>query len=152
MFILKFKGKIIKDNLSIFGFSNKTIEEQSPNKISEIIKMVLDNSKALDDNQDFVISIQGVSKENTNKTKKKERINGFVIPTIEEIAEYCKERNNNIDAEKFKNYYDSIGWVIGRNKAIKDWKACVRTWERNSYNSPQTRLQGKEVEFGIYQF
>lgn len=96
-----------------------------------------------------------INNNNNNKKEniiKERRTKRFVPPSLEEIEEYCKERNNNVDPEKFKNYYDALGWTLGRNKAIKDWKACVRTWERNDYNSAQTRLQGKELEFGIYQF
>ena len=54
-------------------------------------------------------------------------------PTLEEVKEYCLERNNNVDAELFINYYESNGWKVGRN-SMKDWKACVRTWERNKVN------------------
>jgi hypothetical protein len=54
----------------------------------------------------------------------------FVKPSISEIQEYCNERKNNINAEKFFNHYESNGWMVGRNK-MKDWKASVRTWEQN---------------------
>ena len=55
----------------------------------------------------------------------------FIKPTLEQIKEYCLERNNNIDSEKFFNYYEANGWVQGKSrKPIKDWKACVRTWEQ----------------------
>lgn len=53
----------------------------------------------------------------------------FKKPNIEEIEEYCKERKNGIDAERFYNFYESKGWYVGKNK-MKDWKACVRTWEK----------------------
>lgn len=59
-----------------------------------------------------------------------ERQHKFVKPTIEQIAAYCKERQNDIDAEYFYSYYESIGWMVGRKK-MKDWKAAVRTWEKN---------------------
>ena len=52
----------------------------------------------------------------------------FNKPKIIEIENYCLERNNNIDAYSFFNYYESKGWMIGKNK-MKDWKAAVRTWE-----------------------
>ncbi len=52
-------------------------------------------------------------------------------PTIEEVENYCKERNNNIDASSFFDYYEAKGWMIGKNK-MKDWQAAVRTWERNA--------------------
>ena len=54
----------------------------------------------------------------------------FVPPTIEEVKEYCKTRNNSVDAETFVNFYQSKGWLVGKAK-MKDWKAAVRTWERN---------------------
>ena len=58
-----------------------------------------------------------------------DKISYFKKPTLEEVKEYCKERNNNIDAEYFMDYYESKGWMIGKNK-MKDWKASIRTWEK----------------------
>lgn len=60
----------------------------------------------------------------------------FIPPTIEEIAAYCSERNNGIDPVKFFNHYEANGWMRGKNK-IKDWKACVRTWEGNQRGQPR---------------
>jgi hypothetical protein len=54
----------------------------------------------------------------------------FIPPTLEEVTAYCKERNNNVDPSRFLDFYASKGWVIGKSK-MKDWKAAVRTWERN---------------------
>ena len=51
----------------------------------------------------------------------------FVKPTVEEIAAYCKEKNYNINAQQFYNYYESNGWKIGRN-AMKSWQAAVQNW------------------------
>ena len=75
-------------------------------------------------------------KSNTsNKTKDiGEKRKRFVPPTVAEVTEYCKERNNNVDPQRFVDYYEANGWMRGKNK-IKDWKACVRTWERNEFNS-----------------
>ena len=63
----------------------------------------------------------------------------FKKPTINEIAEYCTERKNNIDAETFYDFYESKDWKIGKNK-MKDWKACMRTWEKrqNKTNNNNT--------------
>lgn len=56
----------------------------------------------------------------------------FVKPTVEEVRNYCLERKNNVNPEKFIDFYESKDWYIGKNK-MKDWKAAVRTWEgRNS--------------------
>ena len=64
----------------------------------------------------------------------------FVKPTVEEVQAYCKERNNNVDAEKFISHYDSNGWKVGRTP-MKDWKSAVRTWERNSFNNQSKVIQ-----------
>lgn len=54
----------------------------------------------------------------------------FTPPTLEQVIQYNKERKNFIDANKFINYYSANGWMRGSTK-IKDWKACIRTWEQN---------------------
>ena len=71
----------------------------------------------------------------------------FKKPTIEEIREYCLERNNNVDAERFYDFYESKDWMIGKNK-MKDWKACVRTWERGNKRQEENLPSwfGKEVK------
>lgn len=56
----------------------------------------------------------------------------FVKPNVEEIESYCKERNNSVDAQQFFDYYESKGWKVGKSP-MKDWKASVRTWEKNDY-------------------
>ena len=71
------------------------------------------------------------------KTKTKK----FIKPSIQEIKDYCQERKNSVDAEKFFDHYESIGWKKGKT-AIKDWKACVRTWEKNNYNSNSKNQTG----------
>lgn len=55
----------------------------------------------------------------------------FTKPSIQEIDEYCKERNNGIDANRFYDFYESKNWMIGKNKMV-NWKACVRTWEQRN--------------------
>jgi hypothetical protein len=54
----------------------------------------------------------------------------FVPPTVEEVKAYCIERGNSVDPEAFVDFYTSKGWKIGNNP-MKDWRAAVRTWERN---------------------
>lgn len=60
----------------------------------------------------------------------------FVPPTIDEVKDYCLERKNTVDAERFFDFYSANGWVQGRGKPIKDWKAAVRTWERTAGQVP----------------
>ena len=53
----------------------------------------------------------------------------FSPPSVDEVRAYCQERGNNIDPQHFVDYYETNGWMRGKTK-IKDWKACVRTWEK----------------------
>ena len=69
--------------------------------------------------------------------KEKKPHKRFTAPTLEEVKEYCSERKNNVDAERFINYYTANGWKVGKNP-MKDWKAAVRSWERNDFGKPQT--------------
>lgn len=64
----------------------------------------------------------------------------FAPPTVAEVQQYCNERGNKVDAQRFFDYYETNGWVQGtRGKPIRDWRAAVRTWERqnNNYNHGQ---------------
>lgn len=84
----------------------------------------------------------------------------FIKPTIEEVKNYCEERKNNVNAEKFWNFYESKGWIVGKTK-MKNWKAAVITWEqedKEKSNSPgnfkermkkiSSILEGVEFEKG----
>lgn len=89
-----------------------------------------------------------------DKKEKKEKNNGgnFVPPTLEEVTAYCQERNNEINPQTFIDFYQSKGWFIGKNK-MKDWKAAVRTWERNRKDQPKEKSPGyKQFEQREYDF
>lgn len=55
----------------------------------------------------------------------------FSPPTLEEVQAYCKERNNNVDAQKFYDYYSTANWYDGKGEKVKSWKQKVITWEKN---------------------
>nr|DAE47108.1 MAG TPA: Replication initiator A family protein [Caudoviricetes sp.] len=68
-----------------------------------------------------------------SKSKKKENIKEkttrFLPPTFDDVKAYCIERKNNIDPQRFIDFYTAKNWMIGKNK-MKDWRAAVRTWEQ----------------------
>ena len=57
----------------------------------------------------------------------------FKKPSVNDVELYCIERDNKIDAISFVNFYESKGWMVGKNK-MKDWRACIRTWEMRAKN------------------
>lgn len=81
--------------------------------------------------------------EKPERSEKRER---FKAPSVEEVQAYCTERGNSIDAQHFVDYYSARGWMLGKNK-IKDWKACVRTWERNDSFKPQKHNEEPEKKY-----
>lgn len=69
-----------------------------------------------------------------------DKSNRFIPPTLEEVKEYCKERNNNVNPERFIDFYESKGWLVGKSK-MKDWKASVRTWERDTNTTKEIKRE-----------
>jgi len=57
----------------------------------------------------------------------------FVPPTVQQVKDYCLERHNKIDPQYFVDSNTAKGWVIGKTRSpAKDWKAMIRTWEKNN--------------------
>ena len=73
---------------------------------------------------------------------KKERRKVFKKPTIEDI----KKEFPTFNAESFINYYESNGWMVGRNKMV-NWKAKVKNWIAKDYNQ-QTQVTTIKPKFG----
>ena len=86
-----------------------------------------------------------IDKTKQDKTKPKQEDNGsarpsrtkrnFVKPSADEISEYCSECGLQVDAQRFLDYYESNGWMVGKNP-MKDWKAACRSWAHRSNNEP----------------
>ena len=81
------------------------------------------------------VDVAGFEKEIKNPVKLKR----FKKPTLEDVLSYCVERENAVDGEKFFNFYESNGWKVGKNP-MKDWKAAIRTWEKNETPKKQNIL------------
>lgn len=84
----------------------------------------------LDDNLVYQMDTNGVHSIDKNSIDKNRlEYKSFKKPTLEEVAAYCNERNNGVNPENFIDFYESKGWMVGKNK-MQNWKACVRTWEK----------------------
>jgi hypothetical protein len=81
-------------------------------------------------------------KDSIGESSRGEKAKRFYPPTLDEVKQYCEERNNNIDPMAFIDFYSSKGWMIGKNR-MKDWKAAVRTWERK-------RKEQSKAESSVY--
>lgn len=77
---------------------------------------------------------------NTDLSKKVAAKKVFIAPSPEIVQEYCTGRQNGITGEEFVNFYQSKGWMVGKNK-MKDWQAAVRTWEQSRKNNGKSNNQ-----------
>lgn len=91
-------------------------------------------------------------KEKENKNKNERERGRFAPPSPEEVRAYCRERNNRVNPDQFVDFYAAKGWKIG-NQTMKDWKACVRTWEQRDGQGQGSfrRLPGKTVAAQQYE-
>ena len=85
------------------------------------------------------------NKEKVNQKEKQSSVYKFIPPTIDEIKAYCDERNSSVDPESFYSFYESKGWMIGKNK-MKNWKMAISTWERKDANYVSNREEQKREE------
>ncbi len=67
----------------------------------------------------------------------------FIKPTLEELKEYCTESSLSVDCQYFYDYYESNGWLVGKNK-MKDWKATLRNWNRR--NKEEKKENQKSIQ------
>ena len=71
----------------------------------------------------------------------------FTPPTIADVSQYCIQRGNTVDAQRWFDYYTSNGWMVGKNH-MKDWKAAVRTWERgDNTRGPKKQAPASESAY-----
>jgi hypothetical protein len=117
----------IKEN-GAYTLGCQTVANGLPDGCPSIDKNSKDKDSLVED------SIGGVAEDINVPSKPTTK--RFAPPTVEQVAEYCLERNNGIDPQRFVDYYTSNGWMVGKNK-MKDWKAAVRTWEKNTASKPE---------------
>lgn len=137
------------NNLVSKGFLISEIIYKEDSKEVKLRKLYLSNKTSIPIEKNFytprkklLYPIEENFQENNTSINNKENIYKrkiFNKPTIEEINNYCIERNNGIDAEYFYDFYESKDWMIGKNK-MKDWKSCIRTWERKNKSSSSKTL------------
>ena len=82
------------------------------------------------------VSVNVSVSENDNKKQR----DVFIKPSIEEIKTYMTEIGMTDVSEKWFDYYESNGWLVGKNK-MKNWKAAVRTWKNNNLSNNATTPQ-----------
>ena len=126
--------KILEDKnyikrVNIYKQGSKELE-------TRIITLVNDSSKEkLTNNTNINITNTNITYSNKKNFKKPNKI---------EVKIYCIERQNRVDFESFYDFYESKGWMVGKNK-MKDWKAAVRTWERRENKKQSSSKLNEQI-------
>ena len=118
---------------------NQTISKEKPNNNLTEAKAE-PNSKQAKPTRNPMINEKGEMIKEEKKNLQKEK-SAFKKPTVDEVKAYCQERGNNIDPNAFVDFYSAKGWRVG-NQPMKDWKACVRTWERRDQQKAKPAAKG----------
>ena len=128
------KANLLIDKNGAYTFNDDGIPAGIPNKgIPSIGKDSIDK----DSIGKISIDKDNIKRKDESLDSSKRESTKFIPPTVDEVKAYCIERGNNIDPESFIDFYESKGWMVGRNK-MKDWKAAVRTWEKHD-NKQQSK-------------
>ncbi|MCM1543673.1 MAG: DUF4373 domain-containing protein [Ruminococcus sp.] len=149
----------IVNDFGLFGNDGETFWSESVNKRMAKRTAITEKRKAaaasrwqsLPDMQMQSESIANVVQPESKIKEKKEKEtssnddgNGakpqsrFVPPTLEQVKAYILEKGYSMDGERFIDFYESKGWMVGKNK-MKDWKAAVRNWAREESQRPTAR-------------
>ena len=129
------------------GHSN-TSEDETGCNVTRNVTVTHGNETDIDIEKELEEDIK--NKNNVYDVGKKRKTKVFQPPTVDEVRAYCKERNNNIDADYFVDYYTARGWKLSNGKQMVDWKASVRTWERNNYSGGAGRTNKQTGKPAIY--
>ena len=134
------EANIEKDTTLTAYQQRKCLKELKKHQLIEVKRKGIPAKQYFKINEQLVVkflnNLKGSNSTTINKNKEIRIINKyFNKPTILEVEDYCILRKNNIDAEAFIAFYESKGWMIGKNK-MKDWKQAIITWEKRQYKKP----------------
>lgn len=110
------------------GFYNERMREESLKRSSYCASRK--HSRTFNVRKPYVERMEDVN-EDVNVIKKRVvKSNIFIPPTLEEVKKYFAEKKTKIDPIAFHAHYETNGWKQGAGRPIKNWKACLVTWEQ----------------------
>lgn len=146
--------EIINDAITIPNWSkHQTLDQLEERKeyMREYMKKYREKQKLLTDGESKTnskvynkVNVNSLDKDIEKEKDKDNKNKRFIKPTLEDVQEYCQQRNNNINPEHFIDYYEANGWKVGKNP-MKDWKAAIRTWEKRDYETNPKQSGKKEI-------
>lgn len=92
------------------------------------------------------VSVNNTVPVNSKKGIVKGEKKSFVPPTLEEIEEYCKQRNSTVDPKQFYDYFTEGDWVDAKGQKVRNWKQKLITWEKGGYGNAGTSSRARSTE------
>jgi predicted phage replisome organizer len=133
----------VVNNLGSEGASARRVREHRERKTAELQGIVdspppIGVTGALHCNGEALHCADSVTESKNKSKSKSKRVKAdkpptpahFAKPTVEDVKAYCIEQSLTLDPHAFVDYYESVGWIVGKNKPMKDWKAAARRWAR----------------------
>lgn len=143
-YFCKMTGEQVKECLRIIFHFNETFEilESQDLAIEMVTTTIIQNIKrdAEKRTKQITANKNNGSKGGRPPKDSKPKIIKSSLPTLQEVSNYCQERKNSVNPQKWMDHYQSNGWKVGKN-SMKDWKAAVRKWEQNSFESKGSSTQ-----------
>jgi hypothetical protein len=141
--IKKILSRIYKWNISFSGDYVTIFIPKFKELLDEsTLKKLREQSKSFRNHSGGIPKSEPTDKEeDKEEDKDKESKKKFSPPSIQEITDYCDQRDNSVDPTQFFNFYTAKNWMIGKNKMM-DWRAAVITWERRE--KPDERKEACE--------
>ena len=138
--MLKENKEVLKENnknnniLNSFNIHNEEDILNSSNILNELFLLKENQKKIEKENEEL---------KKRAKTKSKE----FVPPTLEEVKQYCLERNNKLDYKYFYDYFTEGNWKDSNGNQVKNWKQKIITWEKNKINKQEEHKQSQGIVY-----
>lgn len=121
---------VTETNSDVTSANNVTLEnrDKSKSRDIEIEKDIINNNaSSIEEKENKSSNVCVVGGEGGLATASHTH-KSFVKPSVDEIRSYCTEKGYTVDPENFYDFYESKGWMVGKNK-MKDWKSAVRLWQ-----------------------
>lgn len=116
------------------GTGNEQVLVPSINNINNTnilndLKIANLDEQAIKNEDEFIFKNENLKKEKSSVKKEK----GLVEPEFEEIKIYFQQQNfPEQEAQKFFNYFKSVGWLVGGKTPMVDWQAAAQNWMLNA--------------------
>ncbi len=122
--------------------------EQSDNGITESVSVLYTDcvQDVHEMDTQYRLDKTRIDKVSVGKGSARGKPGKFTPPSLDDVRAYCDERRNNVDPERFCNFYASKGWLVGKSP-MKDWKAAVRNWEKDNRQTAVNDPHGVEKDY-----